>query len=275
MTNIIEAKSFINDALISKGIKDFSPSIGIVLGTGLNAMAKEINVKHILDYTDIPHFPVSTVESHTGRLILGTIENKNVVAMQGRFHYYEGYSMQEISFPIRVMKLLGVKTLLISNACGSLNPLFKKGSLMLIDDYINLLGSNPLIGKHCDDFGVRFPDMSEPYSQKLIKMVEEIALKNEIKIHKGIYAAMPGPCLETRAEYRFLRTIGADAIGMSTVPETIVAKQLGLEVVGISILTDECYPECLVSLTLEEIIEVANSAEPYLTKIFKELINRL
>lgn len=275
MTNIIEATSFINTALINKGIKDFTPNIGIVLGTGLNAMAKEINVKHILDYSDIPHFPISTVESHTGRLILGTIGSKNIVAMQGRFHYYEGYSMQEISFPIRVMKSLGIKTLLISNACGSLNPLFKKGSLMLIDDYINLLGSNPLISKHCNEFGVRFPDMSEPYSQRLIKMVEEIALKNGIKINKGVYAAMPGPCLETRAEYRFLRTIGADAIGMSTIPETIVAKQLELEVAGISILTDECYPECLKPVTLEEIIEVANSAEPHLTKIFKELISAL
>ena len=251
------------------------PEIGIILGTGLNGLAKEINVLQTISYNDIPHFPVSTVESHLGNLLFGKLSDKNVIAMQGRFHYYEGYTMQEITFPIRVMKQLGVKTLIISNAAGSLNPLFKKGSLMIIDDYINLLGTTPLVGEYDSSFGARFPDMSEPYSQKLISMAEQIALQEKIQIHKGIYAAMMGPCLETRAEYRMLKLIGADAIGMSTIPETIVAKQIGLETIAISILTDECYPDNLKSVTLEEIIEVASSAEPKLSKLVIELIKNI
>ena len=251
------------------------PEIGIILGTGLNGLTKEINISQSVNYKDIPYFPISTVESHSGNLIFGTLSNKNIVAMQGRFHYYEGYSMQEIAFPIRIMKQLGVKVLIISNAAGSLNPLFKKGSLMLIDDYINLLGTTPLVGEYDSSFGPRFPDMSEPYSQKLISIAEKIALRNGIQLNKGIYAAMIGPCLETRAEYRMLKLIGADAIGMSTIPETIVAKQIGLETLGISILTDECYPDNLKPVTLEEIIEIASSTEPNLSKLVLELIKEL
>lgn len=256
-----------------KNIVNFTPSIGIILGTGLNGMVKDVEITEAVNYADIPNFPIATVESHTGKLLFGHLAGKPIVLMQGRFHCYEGYSMQELTFPIRVMKCLGVTKLIISNAAGSLNPLFKKSSLMVLDDYINLLGTTPLVGAYETSMGPRFPDMSQPYSQRLIKLAENIALKNQITLHKGVYAAMTGPCLETRAEYRFLRNIGADAIGMSTVPETIVAKQIGLETIAISILTDECYPECLVPLTLEEIIEIANRAEPQLTTIVKELIN--
>ena len=251
------------------------PKIGIVLGTGLNGLANDIDISLSIPYNEIPHFPVSTVESHSGKLLFGKLSNKNVIAMQGRFHYYEGYSMQQIAFPIRVMKQLGVETLIISNAAGSLNPLFKKGSLMLLDDYINLLGTTPLVGEYDSSFGARFPEMSEPYSKRLISMIERIALQEKIPISKGVYAAMAGPCLETRAEYRMLKLIGADAIGMSTIPETIVAKQIELETIGISILTDECYPDNLKPVTLDEIIEVASSAEPKLSKLVSELIKEL
>lgn len=248
------------------------PTVGIIFGTGLNNLSKDMNIVAEISYSDIPNFPVSTVESHTGKLLFGTLSGKNIVAMQGRFHYYEGYSMQEVTFPIRVMKELGIKTLIISNAAGSLNPMYKKGSIMILDDYINLLGGTPLIGAYHHDMGPRFPDMSQPYSARLIAKTEEIAMKNQIPIKKGVYAAMPGPCLETRAEYRMLKLLGADAIGMSTIPETIVAKQIGLETLGLSILTDECYPDALQSVTLEEIIEIASAAEPKLSIIVKELL---
>ena len=270
----LKEKIFATSEFLKNKIQ-IKPEIGIILGTGLNGLAKEIDISQSIGYNEIPNFPTSTVESHSGNLLFGKLSNKNVFAMQGRFHYYEGYTMQEITFPIRIMKQIGVKTLIISNAAGSLNPLFKKGSLMLIDDYINLLGTTPLVGEYDSSFGARFPDMSEPYSQKLIGMVEQIALREKIQIHKGVYAAMCGPCLETRAEYRMLKQIGADAIGMSTIPETIVAKQVGLETIGISILTDECYPDNLKSVTLEEIIEVATSAEPKLSKLVTELIKEL
>jgi len=273
-TKTLKEKLFETADFLNKTIKSV-PDVGIILGTGLNGLANEINISQSISYSDIPSFPTSTVESHSGNLLFGTISDKNVVAMQGRFHYYEGYSMQEITFPIRVMKQLGVKTLIISNAAGSLNPLFKKGSLMLIDDYINLLATTPLVGEYDSSFGPRFPDMSEPYSQRLISLVEQIALQEKIQIHKGVYAAMSGPCLETRAEYRMLKLIGADAIGMSTIPETIVAKQIGLETIGISILTDECYPDNLKSVTLEEIIAIASSAEPKLSKLVTELIKKI
>jgi purine-nucleoside phosphorylase len=258
-----------------KRCTDLKPEVGIILGTGLGRIASEIGIKYVMNYEEIPNFPLSTVESHSGKLIFGLLGNKNIVAMQGRFHYYEGYSMHQITFPVRVIKALGAKTLFISNACGTVNPYFRKGHIMLIADHINLLGDNPLRGPNDEQLGVRFPDMSEPYSQRLIDIVEKIALEKQISIYKGVYAAMSGPTLETRAEYRFLRTIGADVVGMSTVPECIVACHAGMEVLGMSLITDECYPESLKKTTLEEIIAVANQAEPHLTTLLREAISRI
>jgi purine-nucleoside phosphorylase len=254
--------------------KDDYP-VGIILGTGLGALVNEIKVDHTIDYADLPHFPLSTVESHHGKLIFGSINGKKVVAMQGRFHYYEGYTMQQITYPVRVMKFLGVKTLLVSNACGGMNPDYRKGDLMLMVDHINLLGDNPLIGKNEDELGTRFPDMSEPYSLDLIKVAERIAKANSIKVHKGVYVAVPGPNLETKAEYKFLRETGADVVGMSTIPENIVANHMGMKVLGISIITDECFPETLKPVNVEEIIATAMIAEPKMTLIMKELIKEL
>jgi purine-nucleoside phosphorylase len=252
-----------------------APPVGIILGTGLGALVQEIQKEAVIDYGEIPHFPVSTVESHKGKLIFGTLAGKNVVAMQGRFHFYEGYTMKQITFPVRVMKLLGVQTLLISNAAGALNPKFGRGELMLMSDHINLLGDNPLIGPNDETLGPRFPDMSEPYSTELIASAEAIARELKIEVQKGVYVAMPGPNLETRSEYRFLRTIGADAVGMSTVPEDIVAIHMGMRVFGVSIITDECFPETLKPVTLEEVIAIANKAEPKMTAIMKELVARM
>ncbi len=254
---------------------DLEPHIGIVLGTGLGALADEINVEVKIPYSDIPYFPISTVESHHGQLIFGELSGKKVVAMQGRFHYYEGYTMQEITFPIRVMKFLGVDTLLISNASGTMNPYFRKGQIMIIEDHINLTGNNPLIGINDSSLGTRFPDMSEPWSGKLIKLVERIALDLKMKVHKGVYVAVSGPNLETRAEYRFLRLIGADVVGMSTVPENIVARQMGIEVLGLSVITDECYPDALEKCNLEDILETAANAEPHLSRLMVEVIAKL
>ncbi len=252
-----------------------SPDVGIILGTGLGGLATEINVKDEFSYTDLPHFPVSTVETHAGKLLLGTLGGKQVVAMQGRFHYYEGYSMKQITFPVRVMSKLGVKTLLISNAAGGMNPQFRRGDLMLIDDHINLLGDNPLIGPNLDEFGERFPDMSEPWSKKLIALAESIALEEKIKLQKGVFVAVSGPNLETRAEYRFLRGIGADVVGMSTVPENIVAVHCGMQVMGISVITDECFPDALKPVDIAEIIATANHAEPKLTLIMQRVIEQI
>jgi len=252
-----------------------TPSIGIILGTGLGGLVKEMKTETVIDYGDIPHFPLSTVESHHGKLIFGSLNGKSVVAMQGRFHYYEGYSMQQVTFPVRVMKFLGVKTLLISNAAGGMNPNFRRGSIMIISDHINLLGDNPLIGPNDDTLGPRFPDMSEPYSRELIAVAESIALELKIRTERGVFVAVPGPNLETRAEYRFLRFIGADAVGMSTVPENIVANHMGIKVLGFSIITDECFPDALKPAELDEIIKVANAAEPKLTAIMKNVVARL
>lgn len=252
-----------------------NPDVGIILGTGLGGLVKEIKIDTTLSYKDIPHFPVSTVETHEGKLILGNLGGKSVIAMQGRFHYYEGYSMKQITFPVRVMKKLGIKTLLISNACGGMNPQFKRGDLMLIEDQINLLGDNPLIGPNLDEFGPRFPDMAEPYSKELIELAEKIAIEKKVKLHKGVFVAISGPNLETRAEYRFLRNIGADVVGMSTVPENIVAVHCGIHVLGISVITDECLPDALKPVNIQEIIETANNAEPNLTLIMKTVIDRL
>jgi len=251
------------------------PQVGIILGTGLGGLVKEIDVQIQIPYDQIPHFPVSTVESHAGRLIYGVLGGKKVLAMQGRFHYYEGYDMKQITLPVRIMGKMGIKTLLISNAAGGLNPQFRKGDIMLIDDHINLLGNNPLIGPNLDVFGPRFPDMSEPYSKRLIALAQDVALENRIQVQKGSFIAVAGPNLETRAEYRFLRTAGADAVGMSTVPEDIVAVHMGLEVLGISVITDECFPEALKAVNVEEIIATANKAEPKLTTIMKEVVARL
>jgi len=258
------------DFLISNGINN--PEIGIILGTGLGKLVNEIKIEKELEYEDIPNFPVSTVEFHKGKLIYGKMNGKYVLAMQGRFHYYEGYSMQEITFPVRVMKELGVKYLLISNAGGAMNLNYKKGSLMLLDDHINLLGDGPLIGPNHNDLGPRFPDLSQPYSKLLNEKFEKIAEELKITLHKGVYVAVAGPNLETRAEYRFLRGIGADVVGMSTVPEVIVANHAGLPCAAISVLTDECDPDNLKPINIDDILKIAAKAELDLIRLFKELI---
>lgn len=273
MSNLI---SKINKTLeVIKKVTTEEYPFGIILGTGLGGLTKEIDVKHEIEYENLPHFPLSTVESHHGKLIFGKIGDKNVVAMQGRFHFYEGYSMKQITFPVRVMKFLGIKTLLVSNACGGMNPIYNRGDIMLMVDHINLLGDNPLIGMNEDELGPRFPDMSEPYDLQLIKVAEEVALENKIKVQKGVYVAVPGPNLETKAEYRFLRTIGADVVGMSTIPENIVANHMGIKVLGISIVTDECFPDSLKPVNVEEIISTAMQAEPKMTLIMKEVVKRI
>jgi len=252
-----------------------TPEIGIVLGTGLGGLVNEISIEKEIDYDKIPHFPVSTVESHHGKLIYGTIRGKKVVVMQGRFHYYEGYNMKEITFPIRVMKLLGVQNLLISNAAGAVNLAYKKSSLMLITDHINLYPSNPLLGKNMDDFGPRFPDMSEPYSNKMNNSLRDIAKEQGVLLNEGVYVPVTGPNLETRAEYRMIRMLGGDAVGMSTVPEVIVANHMGLPCCAISVLTDECDPDNLEPVAIEDILAAAAIAEPQLTDLYAELIARL
>jgi purine-nucleoside phosphorylase len=273
LIKVIEMIEKINETvsfLKQQGIIDVE--FGIVLGTGLGRLVDEIKIIKSINYTDIPNFPVSTVESHSGKLVYGRLQNRFVLAMQGRFHYYEGYDMQTITFPIRVMKELGVKFLLLSNAAGAMNLQFKKASLMLISDHINLLGSNPLIGKNYDSFGPRFPDMSKAYSPKMNQKFRDLAKKLDIQLHEGVYVAVSGPCLETPAEYRFLRTIGADVVGMSTVPEVIVANHMGLPCAAISVLTDECDPDNLQPVELAEIIRVAGMAEEKLTKLFSAFV---
>jgi purine-nucleoside phosphorylase len=272
---ILESVDFIRKQAKAQNVASQQPSIGIILGTGLGALADEIKKKTTIDYGDIPHFPLSTVESHHGKLILGNLGGKNVVAMQGRFHFYEGYSMEQITLPVRVMKFLGAKTLIVSNAAGGLNPNFRRGDIMLIVDHINLLGQNPLIGPNDESIGPRFPDMSEPYSKELIKIAMQAALDNKIRVERGVFAAMTGPSLETRAEYRFLRQIGADAVGMSTVPEDIVAVHMGMKVCGFSVITDECFPDSLVPADVNEIIRVAKETEPKLTKLMKTVVERI
>jgi purine-nucleoside phosphorylase len=251
------------------------PDIGIILGTGLGGLAQEIQAEVVLDYQNIPHFPISTVEFHAGKLIFGTLGGKSVVAMQGRFHFYEGYSMKQITYPVRVMKELGVESLLVSNACGGMNPIYRAGDIMIMEDHINLLGDNPLIGVNDPELGPRFPDMSEPYNHKLIDLAEQVALEKGIKVQRGVYVAVAGPNLETRAEYRFLRIIGADVVGMSTIPEVIVANHAGMQVLGLSVVTDECFPDALKPAKIEEIIETAAGAEPKLTYIMKTVVQRL
>lgn len=266
---IKEAKKFLEE----KGIT--SPEVGVVLGTGLNELIQYINVEASIAYSDIPHFPVSTVEFHKGKLIYGTLGSKKVLLMQGRFHAYEGYTMQEITFSIRVMKLLGIKFLLLSNAAGGINLSFKKGNLVLIDDHINLLTGNPLSGKNIDEMGPRFPDMSEPYDPEMKKILLQKAAEHNIDIRKGVYAAVHGPNLETRAEYRFLKIIGADLVGMSTVPEVIVANHMNLPCIAVSVVTDECDPDNLKPVNIEEIIEVAGKSDKKLSLLFAETIKEL
>jgi len=252
-----------------------NPQLGIVLGTGLGGLVSEIEIIKSIDYDKIPHFPVSTVESHHGKLIYGIIRGKKVLVMQGRFHYYEGYNMKEITFPIRVMKLLGIENLLISNAAGAINLEYKKSSLMLITDHINLYPENPLTGKNLDDFGPRFPDMSEPYSLRLNDALRKIAADKKIELHEGVYVPVSGPNLETKAEYKMIRLLGGDAVGMSTVPEVIVARHMSLPCCAISVLTDECDPEHLEPIDISDILAAAAVAEPQLTLLYTELIAKL
>ncbi|WP_138991610.1 purine-nucleoside phosphorylase [Larkinella sp. C7] len=252
------------------------PAIGIILGTGLGALANEVEIDVAIPYASIPGFPLSTVESHSGQLIFGTLSEKPVVVMQGRFHYYEGYSMQQVTFPVRVMKWLGIETLLISNASGGLNPAFDVSDLMIIEDHISLfLPESPLRGQNSPQFGDRFPDMSEPYGKDMVWLARSIAKKLGFPIQKGVYAGVTGPQLETKAEYRLLRQLGADAVGMSTVPEVIVAHQMGLKVFACSVITDLCIPEMLEKASLPKILAAAAVAEPRLTALMKELVARL
>lgn len=273
---MLELRRKINQtsAAIRKKIS-LKPSIGIILGTGLGELVKEIKGKKSIPYDELPNFPVSSVPSHENQLVFGRIGKKNVVAMQGRFHFYEGYSMQEVTFPVRLMKALGIKTLIVSNASGGMNPNFDAGDLMVITDHINLMGDNPLIGPNDDKLGPRFPDMVEPYNQKLIKLVEHVAVEERIPLKRGVYVAVAGPNLETRAEYRFLRIIGADAVGMSTVPEVIVAVHAGLRVLGISCVTDECLPDALKPANIEMILKVAAEAEPKLSRLISRTIKSM
>lgn len=259
-------------SFIKKRIGDFVPEFGIILGTGLGKLVDEIDVEFQLMYSNIPNFPISTVEFHSGKLIFGTLNGRRVVAMQGRLHYYEGYSMREITFPVRVMKVLGIQKLFVSNASGSLNPEIKKGDLGIIDDHIDLLPDNPLRGGNENIFGPRFPDMSRPYDPTMIKQATGIAHRLDLKAHKVVYVSTPGPNLETRAEYRYMRIIGGDIVGMSTVPEVIVANHMGLPVFAISVVTDEGFHEELKPVSLQEIVDVAARSEPKMTAIMKELI---
>ncbi|VTS01544.1 purine-nucleoside phosphorylase [Tuwongella immobilis] len=258
-----------------KGRWNRTPKVGIILGTGLGGLAEEITADDKIPYDQIPHFLKSTVASHKGQLVVGTLEGQTVMAMEGRFHAYEGYSLQSITFPVRVMKAMGCEVLIVSNACGGLNPQYSKGDLMVIEDHINLMGDNPLIGPNDDRLGDRFPDMCYPYDRELIAKAMQIALEERIVCHKGVYSALKGPCLETRAEYRFLRTIGADVIGMSTIPEVIVGVHSKMRILGFSIITDMCLADALEPVSLPEIIATANTAEKKLRTIVKRVLASL
>jgi purine-nucleoside phosphorylase len=252
-----------------------TPRVGIILGTGLGALAREIQAQASVPYEEIPHFPRVTVHSHAGRLVCGQLGGKPVVAMEGRFHYYEGYSMQQITFPVRVMKALGCEVLIVSNAAGGLNPQFAKGDIMLIEDHINLMGDNPLIGPNDDRLGERFPDMCFPYDRELLQLARQIARDERMAVQQGVFVAVPGPNLETRAEYRFLRGIGADAVGMSTVPEVIVGVHSKMRMLGLSAITDMCLPDALEPVSLQEIIAVANEAEKTLSVLVRRVVEQL
>lgn len=259
-------------SFIRQRIGDFTPEFGIILGTGLGKLVNEIEVHYQLMYSNIPNFPISTVEFHTGKLIFGILNGRKVVAMQGRLHYYEGYNMQEVTFPVRVMRDLGIQKLFVSNASGSLNPAIKKGDIGIIDDHINLLTDNPLRGPNDETYGSRFPDMSAPYDKKMQEQGLEIAKRLGVNAHRVVYVSTPGPNLETRAEYRYMRLIGGDIVGMSTVPEVIVANHMGLPVFAISVITDEGFHEDLQPVSLSEIVKIAAEVEPKMTQVLKELI---
>ena len=252
-----------------------TPDVALILGTGLGALGREIAVRSTIEYTDIPGFPLSTVESHAGRLLCGTLGGKTVIAMQGRFHRYEGYTLQQVTFPVRVLQALGARTLVVSNACGGMNPLWAAGDLMLIADHINMLGDNPLVGENDDRLGSRFPDMSAPYDAALRALARTVAVEQRLTLREGVYVAVAGPSLETRAEYRMLRELGADVVGMSTVPEVIVAVHGGMRVLGVSIVTDQCLPDALEPASLEKILAVAGDAEPKLTALVRGVLERL
>ncbi len=264
-----EAVDFINTKT------EIKPSIGIILGTGLGGLVKEIEVINEISYKDIPHFPVSTVESHSGKLIFGKLGGKTVVAMQGRFHFYEGYTMQQVTFPVRVFKALGIERLFVSNASGGVNPAFEVGEIMIQNDHINLFPAHPLIGKNYDELGPRFPDMSEPYDLSMIELAKTIAAENNIRVAVGTYAALTGPTLETPAEYQYIRNTGADAVGMSTVPEVIVARHMDIPCFAISIITDLGVPGKIQKVSVQDVIEVASRQEPKMTLIMRELIKRI
>lgn len=251
------------------------PRVGVVLGTGLGALVDMIDVEATVPYEDIPGFPTPTVETHSGRLVLGGLGGTPVAALQGRFHRYEGYTLQEVTFPVRVLKSLGADTLVVSNVSGGMNPLWRVGELVLIDDHINLLGDSPLIGPNADAFGPRFPDMSEPYDEELQVMARKAALELGVRLNRGVYVAVAGPQLETRAEYRMLRTLGADVVGMSTVPEVIVARHMDMRVLGLSIITDECLPDALEPVDVSAILAAAAGAEPDLTRVIERVVSRL
>jgi len=268
LQTIKETASFISNKT------KFNPEIGIILGTGLGGLVSEIEIEHTIPYNEIPNFPVSTVEGHSGRLILGTLGNKNVVAMQGRFHFYEGYTMEKVTFPVRVMKLLGIKNLIVSNASGGVNPDYEVGDLMILEDHICLI-PNPLIGENIDELGPRFPDMSEPYDKNLIKLAENIATKNNLPVKKGVYIALTGPTLETPSEYKHMRIIGGDTVGMSTAPEVIVARHMNIPCFAMSVITDLGVPGKIQKVTHEEIQKVSEVAEPKLSLIIKELISKI
>lgn len=252
-----------------------SPKIGLILGTGLSELASKIEAEAVIPYQDIPGFPLSTVESHPGRLLVGTLSGAPVYALQGRFHLYEGYDAQTVVFPVRAFGALGVDTLLVSNAAGGMNPVYRKGELMLLSDHINFQNANPLIGPNIDDWGDRFPDMSAPYDEELQKIAEEKALEEGIKLHRGVYVSVTGPNLETRAEYRMLRAWGADVVGMSTVPEVIAARHMNMRVLAVSVVTDECFPDALAPVSLEEIIAAAGKAEPHLTRLMSAIVSTI
>jgi len=254
---------------------NIKPEIGIILGTGLGGLVKEIEVIDEIPYENIPHFPVSTVESHKGKLIFGKLGGKSVIAMQGRFHYYEGYTMQEVTFPVRVMKILGISRLFVSNASGGVNPDYEVGEIMIVNDHINLMPAHPLIGKNIDELGPRFPDMSDAYDTEMIALAAQIAKENNIKVSQGVYLGLTGPTLETPAEYKYVRVIGADAVGMSTVPEVIVARHMEIPTFAISIITDLGVPGKIKKVSVQDVIEVASRQEPKMTLIMKELISRI
>jgi purine-nucleoside phosphorylase len=266
---IQEAKSFLQTRW--KG----QPAVGTILGTGLGGLTEDIRAEASIPYGDIPHFPTSTAPGHKGQLVCGQLAGKTVMAMEGRLHFYEGWSLKQITFPVRVMKALGCQVLIVSNACGGMNPQWAKGDIMLIEDHINLLGDNPLIGPNDDRLGIRFPDMCHPYDEDLLALAQRIALEEKIVCHKGVFVAVPGPNLETRAEYRFLRGIGADVVGMSTVPEVIVGVHANMRILGLSVITDQCLPDALEPAVLADIIAVANVAEKKLRALVRRVVGEL